>query len=155
MKNAARLSVLRARNDALSTLFASARSRLAGLGKGPKYEGLFRDLLLQALIKLSEPKVNVNVRKADLALAKKVIPGVVESYQTKTRSQVVVNLDEKRFLPPSPEEAGENAPSCCGGVVVSARKGKIMCSNTLDTRLEIAYEALLPDIRERMFDATQ
>merc|ERR1711991_551451 len=122
VKNAARLSVLRARNDALSTLFATARSRLAGLGKGPKYEGLFRDLLLQALIKLSEPKVNVNVRKADLALAKKVIPGVVESYQTKTRSQVVVNLDEKR-LPPSPEEAGENAPSCCGGVVVvSARK---------------------------------
>ena len=38
-----------------------------------------------------------------------------------------------------------------GGVVLTSADGKIVCSNTLDDRLAIAYEASLPEIRKRLF----
>ena len=38
-----------------------------------------------------------------------------------------------------------------GGVVVSSHGGRIICSNTLDARLAMAYEQQLPQIRELLF----
>jgi ATP synthase (E/31 kDa) subunit len=43
------------------------------------------------------------------------------------------------------------APSA-GGIVLSAMKGKIICSNTLEQRLRFAYEQQLPKIREMLFE---
>ncbi len=40
-----------------------------------------------------------------------------------------------------------------GGVVVSSASGLIVCSNTLDERLRIAYTQTLPDIRTSLFGA--
>ena len=39
----------------------------------------------------------------------------------------------------------------CGGVVVSSADGKIVCSNTIDERLKIAYAQNLPMIRGEFF----
>lgn len=36
---------------------------------------------------------------------------------------------------------------------VSSTNGKIVCDNTFDTRLGIAYQATLPSIRAVLFDA--
>jgi vacuolar-type H+-ATPase subunit E/Vma4 len=38
-----------------------------------------------------------------------------------------------------------------GGVVVTSADGRILCSNTLDHRIHIAYEANLPAIRSALF----
>ena len=40
-----------------------------------------------------------------------------------------------------------------GGVVASSGNGNIVCSNTLDERLRIAYTQTLPDIRTALFGA--
>lgn len=42
---------------------------------------------------------------------------------------------------------------CCstGGVVLTNKDGTIVCSNTLDDRLKIAYAQNLPDIRAALF----
>jgi hypothetical protein len=43
-------------------------------------------------------------------------------------------------------------PLCSsGGVVVTSADGRIVCSNTLDHRVHIAYEANLPDVRGKLF----
>lgn len=43
-------------------------------------------------------------------------------------------------------------PSCSsGGVVLTSADGRIVCRNTLDHRVHIAYEANLPDIRAKLF----
>lgn len=42
-----------------------------------------------------------------------------------------------------------------GGVVASSANGAIVCSNTLDERLRIAYAQTLPDIRTALFGAVQ
>lgn len=36
-------------------------------------------------------------------------------------------------------------------MVLSAQEGRILCSNTLDQRLHLAYEQLLPEIRKTLF----
>ena len=43
----------------------------------------------------------------------------------------------------------------CGGVVVTSADGKIVCSNTLDERLQIAYMQNLPMIRGSFFGVEQ
>ena len=43
----------------------------------------------------------------------------------------------------------------CGGVVVTSGDGKIVCSNTLDERLQIAYTQNLPMIRGTFFGVEQ
>ncbi len=39
----------------------------------------------------------------------------------------------------------------CGGLVLISGDGRIMCNNTLDDRLKIAYQANLPTVRAKLF----
>ena len=38
-----------------------------------------------------------------------------------------------------------------GGVVVTSTDGRVVCNNTLDARLEIAYQQNLPAVRAVLF----
>jgi vacuolar-type H+-ATPase subunit E/Vma4 len=38
-----------------------------------------------------------------------------------------------------------------GGIVLAAKEGKILCNNTLEQRLSLASEGLLPEIRGILF----
>jgi vacuolar-type H+-ATPase subunit E/Vma4 len=46
-------------------------------------------------------------------------------------------LDQDRFL--AEYDDNEGIESCLGGVILHAKKGKIVCSNTLDDRLSLVY----------------
>ena len=50
--------------------------------------------------------------------------------------------------PPGPDRDVE---FCSGGVVVTNSNGKIRCDNTLDGRLEVTKQGLLPFLREELF----
>ncbi len=41
---------------------------------------------------------------------------------------------------------------CFGGVIMTNEDGLIVCKNTLDARLELAYQHLLPDIRSTLYN---
>ncbi len=51
--------------------------------------------------------------------------------------QLNLVLDENRFLPEFNERSDNPTDSCMGGVLMHARKGRIVCSNTLDERLAL------------------
>jgi hypothetical protein len=38
-----------------------------------------------------------------------------------------------------------------GGLLTHARKGRIVCSNTLDERLALCYQEAIPDVRRILF----
>ena len=38
-----------------------------------------------------------------------------------------------------------------GGIVMHAKKGRIVCSNTLDDRLGLCYQEAIPDVRRILF----
>jgi vacuolar-type H+-ATPase subunit E/Vma4 len=59
-----------------------------------------------------------------------------------------VILDDKHL----PEfDDNEGADSCMGGIILHCKKGRIVCSNTLDDRLTLVYQEGIPEIRRLLF----
>jgi len=76
----------------------------------------------------------------------------VDYFAKKHGKKVKVILDIKRPLPPSKALAGPKAlTTCAGGIILSTRGGRIICNNTLDVRLQLAYEAAVPAVRAKLF----
>lgn len=46
----------------------------------------------------------------------------------------------------------EEANVCFGGVIMTNEDGLIVCKNTLDARLELAHQQMLPTIRRALYD---
>jgi vacuolar-type H+-ATPase subunit E/Vma4 len=118
----------------------------------------------QALIRLNEPSCSLVCRKEDLATVKSVAPNAAKTFHAKAQASGLahmkevgtkgckVTVNETTFLPPDPATvASPDLPSCCGGVVVLNGNNTISCANTLDARLDIAFEEQLPVIREKIF----
>jgi hypothetical protein len=63
-------------------------------------------------------------------------------YKTKLR------LNETEFL--TPEQGGE-----CGGILLYYLDKRIVCNNTLKSRLDLCFEELLPQIRTLLFPEKQ
>lgn len=94
-----------------------------------------------------EAEVHVRCRKSDLAMVQTVVDQAADEYKKLMKKEVKLFkdrdvplkliLDNDRFLPEYDENEG--AESCLGGVVLHAKKGKIVCSNTLDDRLSLVY----------------
>jgi len=150
--NQSRLQILKARDEGIQKLKNEAHRRLAQVSKDVVgYKKLLHDLIVQGLIKLEEPKVSVVCRAQDKSLVQDVVSGAAAEYKVKTGKSVEVDIDNVRFLPPGPEESGNPEDSCSGGVLLSSNQGKIICSNTLDDRLQMSFEQQLPQIREILY----
>lgn len=62
------------------------------------------------------------------------------------------SLSEKKAKSGERVKKSEESNVCFGGVVMTNADGLIVCKNTLDARLELAYQHLLPSIRRRLYD---
>ena len=134
-----RLKLLSAREQAMGAVLDEARRRLAELSSNTeRYRVLLTSLIVQGAKKLGDANVIVLCRETDAAVAREAVAAAkVELPGTS------VTLDETSRLPA--------APACSGGVQVTNSTGLIVCDNTLDARLRIAYERGMPAIREKMF----
>jgi vacuolar-type H+-ATPase subunit E/Vma4 len=93
-----------------------------------------------------EAEVNIKCRKSDLEAVKKVVDPAIVEYKALMKREVKalkdrdipckINIDEK-YLPEFHDEEG--AESCLGGVILHCKKARIVCSNTLDDRLQLVY----------------
>jgi len=149
--NLSRLRILKARDENLMEIKGEAKRRLGQIDKDPvHYKKLVNGLILQGLLRLQEPKVSVIGRKQDHSLIKEILPSVAAEYKAKTSLSVELELSTF-VLPQGPHEGQRDSDYCCGGVVLSTNEGRIMSSNTVDARLEMAYEGTLPQIRTILF----
>lgn len=146
--NETRLEIQKHRNDMLEQLKDSLQEKLLESVKDTKkYEELLRGLILQGLIRLLEKKVNIRCLERDAALIKKILPDVADKYrkfikeQTGETTDIEVSLFEKSYL-----HADE-----IGGVVLYCNGFKTVFCNTLRARIELVFQASIPDIREMMF----
>jgi len=152
--NQARLRVLKAREEIVQNLKDVAQDRLAELGKPSKeYDTLLQQLILQGLLKLNETEVSLRCRKEDEQAVKQVLPAAIEEFKEKAGGKKAqVKIDTVHYLPPAPTH-GSSTLSCCGGIVLSANEGRIMCDNTLDQRLALSFDANIPKIRKLIFSS--
>ncbi|TDH09122.1 hypothetical protein EPR50_G00083440 [Perca flavescens] len=142
--NQARLKVLRARDDMITDLLNEARQRLAEIAKDPaSYSTLLEGLVLQGFYQLLEPKVTIRCRQQDVEMVQAAVNKISPIYKDAVKRNIVVKIDPERFLP----------SGICGGVEVYNDNGKIKVSNTLENRLELMAQQMMPEIRENLFGA--
>jgi V-type H+-transporting ATPase subunit E len=168
--NEGRLRVLAAREAAAGAALAAARRALAAAAADPvKYGALLEGLALQALRALGEPVARLRCREADAPTLRVLLPRLPAAYSARYGGEAsaapTVTLDEGGWLPPAPSAAAlaaggaaaddddefGAAAACAGGVVATSADGRVVCANTLDDRLRVAYAASLPAMRAALF----
>jgi vacuolar-type H+-ATPase subunit E/Vma4 len=73
--------------------------------------------------------------------------------------EVDLRIDDKFFLEEpitttnTEEKINKNSENtkCFGGVMLTSEDGLIVCKNTLDNRIDLAYQQMLPIIRQNLF----
>ncbi|NXH10337.1 VATE1 ATPase, partial [Bucco capensis] len=144
LMNQARLKVLKARDDLIADLLNEARQRLAKVVKDTaRYQTLLDGLVLQGFYQLLEPRVFVRCRKQDLPLVKTAVQKSIPIYKNATKRDVDVRVDQDNFLP----------EDIAGGVEIYNSDGKIKVSNTLESRLDLVAQQMMPEIRVALFGA--
>lgn len=140
--NRARLAVLSARDDELGAVFEKARKGVKAVASnGAAYQSLLSDFVLEGILKVDDQQVIVKCRLADQDLVKQAVDSSLKRYREMTQRQDLI----------AAVEVDTSLSTSAGGVVVEARGGKIRCDNTLDARLALAVDEMLPEIRRILF----
>lgn len=131
------------------------------------YRDILHQLILQALFQVMENKVIIRCREADTSLVNDIISDVVKEYKDTMQQDVNAKIDTT-YLP----------ANIAGGVEVIALNGRIkVClnlfdhlikiiifinyllnvqvPNTLESRLDLISEQLIPEIRTALFGANE
>ncbi|KAH8310439.1 hypothetical protein KR044_001354, partial [Drosophila immigrans] len=142
MLNQARLKVLKVREDHVSSVLDDARKRLGEVTKNEaEYKEVLSKLIVQGLYQVMEPKVTLRCRQVDVPLVRDVLQTSVQQYKEHMNQDVELFVDEREFL----------AADTCGGVELLALNGRIKVPNTLESRLELISQQLVPEIRNALF----
>ncbi|KAJ3662643.1 hypothetical protein Zmor_006982 [Zophobas morio] len=142
MLNQARLKVLKVREDHVHSVLDDARKRLGDITNDQtRYTQLLESLILQSLYQLFENTITVRVRSQDRALLQGILPVVATKYRDATGKDVHLKIDDESHLP----------SDTTGGIELYAQKGKIKINNTLEARLDLIAQQLVPEIRTALF----
>jgi V-type H+-transporting ATPase subunit E len=166
LANASRLSILKARDDYVQALKEEARKHLTILTQDQaKYRTILGNLIAQGLFLLMEKDVTLRCRRTDLALVQQLIPDAINRYKQELKQkEAKVSVDDKNFLPDDSFVFNLmfffELISCvffyrAGGVELYAMGGKIKVSNTIEARLLMIFNQILPEIREKLFGVNQ
>ncbi|CAG9465109.1 unnamed protein product [Pedinophyceae sp. YPF-701] len=152
--NAVRLQMLQAKHALVQSTASEARNQLVALTRRQAdYKTLLTRLIAQAMTHMEEKSVKVRCREVDQGLVQAVIENARAEYKKAVGKEApAATLDTAKFLPPPPTgKEEEGAKTCLGGVAVTSEDGRIVCSNTLDHRLEIVLQQNLPNVRSALF----
>lgn len=100
VQNKSRLRLLGARQELLDELFDKSRQKLKDYSSGDKYQEILKNLMLEGLYALNEPKVSVRARQADYDVLRRAIEDAQNEYKEKSQKEVKIEIDEKN---PQPE----------------------------------------------------
>jgi len=144
MLNAARLKVLKHRDDHVASVMDEAKASLVTITRDKaKYTGILQQLLTQGLCQLLEPALLIRCRQADQALVEQVIPAALAEYKSTVGKDCQIKVDTENWL----------GADKTGGLEILAQKGKIKVDNTLEARLAMVSQQILPSMRSKLFGA--
>jgi len=142
MLNQARLKVLKHRDDHVASVMDEAKTMLAGITKDKaKYSKILQQLLTQGLCQLLEPALLIRCKQTDQSLVEQIIPGALAEYKSAVGKDCQIKLDTENWL----------GPDKTGGLEILAQKGKIKVDNTLEARLAMVSQQILPSMRAKLF----
>eukprot|EP00543_Licmophora_paradoxa_P004749 CAMPEP_0202453960 /NCGR_PEP_ID=MMETSP1360-20130828/11811_1 /ASSEMBLY_ACC=CAM_ASM_000848 /TAXON_ID=515479 /ORGANISM="Licmophora paradoxa, Strain CCMP2313" /LENGTH=221 /DNA_ID=CAMNT_0049073167 /DNA_START=65 /DNA_END=730 /DNA_ORIENTATION=- len=148
-----RVKKMKIRDDLLNSLLEEAASKCAVVARGQNYPQLVQKLIVQGLIKIEENEITVYCRGDDVKTVQKVLPDAVKEYVDIMKKESTVMLEPKVVL--NGDRSKDLLDSTHGGIMLTAINGKIVCDNTMASRLGLVYEELLPSIRAILFPEDQ
>jgi len=142
VQNAARLRVLKAKEEHMKTLVEQAHQTLERLAADEgRYKQILVGLITQGMFQLMEDTVVVRCRNSDLGLVQSVLSECINNYKQLCERNINIAVDPENFI----------NPKIAGGVELLAQKGKIRVENTLDSRLEMLGVQMVPELRDILF----
>jgi V-type H+-transporting ATPase subunit E len=149
--NKARLEKMTARHEVTMKIREETRQKLTEKFQKDKreYADLLKKMIVQGMIKLMEKDIQIRARKDDIGLVEPILDDCAKLFKEVIKKETGVDfpvnltLDKNNLL-------NENLVKI-GGVVLAAHRGKILCTNTIDTRLDLCFQDSIPDIREKLF----
>jgi V-type H+-transporting ATPase subunit E len=148
-----RVKKMKIRDELLHTLVSEAGSKCAVVARGQNYPQLLQKLIVQGLIKIEENEVTLICRGEDEATVKKVLPAAVKEYVEIMKRESTVLLEPVVSI--NSDRSKDLTDKSYGGIVLTALHGKIVCDNTMASRLNLVYDELLPAIRAILFPEEQ
>uniref|UniRef100_A0AC34FFU8 Vacuolar ATP synthase subunit E n=1 Tax=Panagrolaimus sp. ES5 TaxID=591445 RepID=A0AC34FFU8_9BILA len=140
--NESRVSLLIARDQLLQDVLKEAQEELKTVsGDKEKYPKIIKGLILQGILQLLEPEVVLRCRKEDVELIKDVVDEVADDQKKIAGFSTKVTVDPNNFL----------SDEIAGGVELLSRQGKISVSSTLESRMNLIAEQIVPQIRTALF----
>jgi V-type H+-transporting ATPase subunit E len=141
----ARVRKMKDRDDLLQKLKGEILAKLAKVCKSDAYPALLKKLIVQGLIKIEEPEVEVAVRPEDKAIVMRVLPEAIQEYRAAMAAAGHTNVNPRVSVSDTP------LTNTAGGVKLTALQNKIVLDQTVEERAHIAYTDLAPQIREGLF----
>jgi len=140
LTNKSRLRLLHRREEHLQDLFASARTQIARLADDEgRYVQFLEGVIVQGLLQLLEPSAMVYVRAKDEVVAGRALGCAKKTYHEISGRKVELELEASL------------SDEFAGGVKVVSGSRRITLDNTLDERLRVLENRMLPEIRYDLF----
>ena len=144
-----RVKKMKIRDDLLKNLLSDSSSKLGMVTDGQNYPHLLQKLIVQGLIKIEENDVTIYCRSLDVPVVQGILPQAIQEYVEIMEKESGIKLSPNVIL--NTDQSKDLGESTYGGVVLTAIHGKIVCDNTMASRLHLVYEELLPSIRAILF----
>lgn len=88
-----------------------------------------------------EPNVLVRVREVDQSIVEGILDNAAAKYKESTGKEVILKVETESYLP----------ADMTGGVELQTQKGRIKIANTLEARLDLIAQQLVPEVRGALF----
>jgi len=140
--NKNKLQVLAAASTEVNNVFQATCEELSKIpGDKNKYQKLLAALIAEGAEKIGTTQVRVRGRVADKPVIEKAISDC---------KGLTCQFDDRDLV--NDDSVSDVETKCLGGVIVYTMDGKIRCSQTLNSRLQVAYDATFPIIKPILFN---
>jgi len=146
--NKQRLEKIKARQEVMGKISEDVKQSLASQMKSEGASKPFvTKLIVQGLLMLLEPEVEIRCRQSDVKLVEAVLKDAADQYSKIIKTET--NASKTCKLTVSKTEFVD--ASSLGGVILACQNGKITIDNTIDLRLKLVMEQDKPAIRKLLF----
>ncbi|KAG6828444.1 hypothetical protein H0H92_007972 [Tricholoma furcatifolium] len=144
LTNKSRLKLLHRREEHLQELFSTSRSAVIQLSKDEsRYVQFLEGVIVQGFLQVLEPTVTVHARPQDVEIVEKAAASAQSSYTEISGRKVEYSVE------------GTLSKDVAGGVKLVSGSRRITLDNTLDERLRLLEDRMLPEIRNNLFGANE
>ncbi|EGN94358.1 hypothetical protein SERLA73DRAFT_188202 [Serpula lacrymans var. lacrymans S7.3] len=140
LTNKSRLQVLHCREEQLQDLFLAARSEILTFAEDEgRYTQFLEGVIVQGYLQLLEPNVTLHARERDADVVARAAESASQVYNE--LSGRTVKFEVETTL----------SKECAGGIKLTSGTRRINIDNTLDERLRLLEDRVLPEIRKDLF----